>query len=54
MRIETLVDDDEANSVIDAIETAARSGSIGDGKIVVLNIEDAIRIRTGERGRDAI
>lgn len=54
VRIETLVDDDEANSVIDAIETAARSGSIGDGKIVVLNIEDAIRIRTGERGRDAI
>ena len=54
VRIETLVDDDESNSVIDAIETAARSGSIGDGKIVVLNIEDAIRIRTGERGRDAI
>ena len=54
VRIETLVDDDVASEVVEAIETSARSGSIGDGKIVVLDIEDAVRIRTGERGRDAI
>ena len=54
VRIETLVDDDVAGEVVEAIETSARSGSIGDGKIVVLDIEDAVRIRTGERGRDAI
>ena len=54
VRIETLVDDDVASEVVEAIEASARSGSIGDGKIVVLDIEDAVRIRTGERGRDAI
>ena len=54
VRIETLVDDDVASEVVEAIETSARSGSIGDGKFVVLDIEDAVRIRTGERGRDAI
>lgn len=54
IRIEVLVDDTLAPAVIDTIEKTARSGSIGDGKIAVLPVEDVIRIRTGERGRDAL
>ena len=54
VRIEVLVDDTLAPAVISSIETTARSGSIGDGKIAVLPVEDVIRIRTGERGRDAL
>lgn len=54
VRIEVLVDDSLAPTVISTIETTARTGSIGDGKIAVLPVEDVIRIRTGERGRDAV
>ena len=54
VRIEVLVDDSLAPAVISSIETTARTGSIGDGKIAVLPVEDVIRIRTGERGRDAL
>ena len=54
MRVEVLVDDTLAPTVISSIETTARTGSIGDGKIAVLPLEDVIRIRTGERGRDAL
>ena len=54
VRIEVLVDDSLAPAVISTIETTARTGSIGDGKIAVLPVEDVIRIRTGERGRDAV
>jgi nitrogen regulatory protein P-II 1 len=54
VRIEVLVDDTLAPTVISTIETTARSGSIGDGKILVLPVEDVVRIRTGERGREAI
>lgn len=54
VRIEVLVDDTLAPAVISTIEMTARTGSIGDGKIAVLNVEDVIRIRTGERGRDAL
>lgn len=53
-RIDILVDDQMVPVVIDAIETSARTGSIGDGKIAVLPVEDVVRIRTGERGRDAL
>jgi nitrogen regulatory protein PII len=53
-RIEVLVDDDLAPAVVDAIERSARTGKIGDGKIAVLPIEDLVRIRTGERGADAL
>ncbi len=53
-RIEILVDDTLAPVVISTIEQTARTGSIGDGKIAVLPVEDVIRIRTGERGRDAL
>ena len=52
--IELAVSDDLANQVVDKIIEAAKTEKIGDGKIFVLPIEDAIRIRTGERGDEAI
>ena len=50
IKIETIVPDDMAEQVIDAIVGAARIGEIGDGKIFISTVEDSIRIRTGERG----
>jgi nitrogen regulatory protein P-II 1 len=54
VKLEVVVEDDQASRVVEAIATAARTGRIGDGKIFVTTIEEAIRIRTGERGSDAI
>ena len=54
MKIEVVVPDDQLRSVVDAIVAAARTGRIGDGKIFVSDIEDVIRIRTGESGPSAI
>ncbi|MBI1392336.1 MAG: DUF3240 domain-containing protein [Alphaproteobacteria bacterium] len=54
VKIEIVVPDDVAQRAVEAIAKAANSGRIGDGKIFVSHIEDAIRIRTGERGEDAI
>jgi nitrogen regulatory protein P-II 1 len=54
VKLEVVVEDSLAARVIEAIETAARTGRIGDGKIFVSTVEEAIRIRTGERGSDAI
>jgi nitrogen regulatory protein P-II 1 len=54
VRIQCFVDDDLVNPVIDAIIAAARTGEIGDGKITVSNLEEVVRIRTGERGPDAL
>lgn len=54
VRLEIIVDDDTAGVAVDAIEKSAHTGEIGDGKIVVLSIYDVVRIRTGERGADAI
>jgi nitrogen regulatory protein P-II 1 len=54
VRLEIVVDDDQAERVIEAIANAARTGRIGDGKIFVSAIESAVRIRTGERDSDAI
>jgi nitrogen regulatory protein PII len=54
VRLEVIVTDELASDAVDAIEKAAHTGEIGDGKIVVLSIYDAVRIRTGERGADAI
>ena len=54
VKIEVAVADDQLDSVIDAITKAANTGKIGDGKIFVVNLEQAIRIRTGETGTDAI
>jgi nitrogen regulatory protein PII len=53
-RLEVLVDDDQVIEVVKAIETSARTDSIGDGKIWVLPLEQVVRIRTGEKGPDAI
>jgi nitrogen regulatory protein P-II 1 len=54
VKLEVVVEDGLAERVVEAIATAARTGRIGDGKIFVLNVEEALRIRTGERGSDAI
>ena len=54
VKIEVVVTDEQVNAVIDAIERSARTGRIGDGKIFVVPIEEVVRIRTGERGHDAI
>ena len=51
---EGVTPDDMADKVVDAIVAAANTGRIGDGKIFVLPLEEAIRIRTGERGSDAV
>jgi nitrogen regulatory protein P-II 1 len=53
-RIDVLLDDEMAPTVVDLIERTARTGKIGDGKIAVLAVEELVRIRTGERGRDAL
>jgi nitrogen regulatory protein P-II 1 len=54
VRIQLVVDDEIARSVVDAILSSARTGEIGDGKIFVSAMQDAFRIRTGERGPDAL
>ena len=53
-RLEVVVNDEKLDAVLDAVKSAARSGQIGDGKIFVSDIEQAVRIRTGEMGSDAI
>ena len=53
-RVEVLVDDMDASSVVDVILKAAQTGRIGDGKIWVVPVEDVARVRTGERGVEAI
>ena len=53
-RVEVAVDDGDVDRVVSAIESVARTGEIGDGKIIVLPVEQVLRIRTGERGADAI
>jgi nitrogen regulatory protein P-II 1 len=54
VKLEVVVDDAMVDRVVEAIANAAQTGRIGDGKIFVSAIEQAIRIRTGERGSDAI
>ena len=54
IRIEIAVADDEADKVVEAISAAAKTGQIGDGKIFVTPIEQAVRIRTGETDADAL
>ena len=53
-KIEAAVDDALVDRVIEAIEAAARTGKIGDGKIFVTTLEQVVRIRTGETGKDAL
>jgi nitrogen regulatory protein P-II 2 len=54
VKIEVAVSDEQAEQVIEAVTKAANTGKIGDGKIFVTNLEQIIRIRTGETGADAI
>ena len=54
VKIEVVLEDDQVERAIEAIQQAAHTGRIGDGKIFVTPVEEAIRIRTGERGPDAI
>ena len=54
VKLEVVVDDALADKVVEAIQNAAQTGRIGDGKIFVFDVEQAIRIRTGDRGADAI
>jgi len=54
MKIEVVVDDDAVERAIEAINNAARTGKIGDGKIFVASVEQAVRIRTGETGVEAL
>ncbi|GBE02014.1 MAG TPA: P-II family nitrogen regulator [Nitrospirae bacterium] len=54
VKIEVAVSEDKLEGVVEAIEGAARTGEIGDGKIFIYNLRDVIRIRTGDRGREAI
>ncbi|MCG3199091.1 MAG: P-II family nitrogen regulator [Candidatus Omnitrophica bacterium] len=54
VRIELALPDSKVDSVVSAIEKASRTGEVGDGKIFIMNLEDCIRIRTGERGDEAL
>ena len=54
IKLETVVEDERVEQVIETIVQTAHTGKIGDGKIFVSPIDDAVRIRTGERGEDAI
>jgi len=54
IRIDLVVRDEDVDTVVDAILEAGRTGQVGDGKIFVLPVEDAIRIRTGEAGDDIL
>jgi nitrogen regulatory protein PII len=53
-KLEVIVDDSVADGIVDAITTAAQTGKIGDGKVWVTTVDELVRIRTGERGIDAI
>jgi nitrogen regulatory protein P-II 1 len=54
VRVEVVVDDAFADRVVDALVEAARTGKIGDGKVWVTPVEQIVRVRTGERGKDAL
>jgi nitrogen regulatory protein P-II 1 len=54
VKIEVVVQDDLVAKVVETIERSAKSGKIGDGKIFVVPVEEVVRIRTGERGQDAL
>jgi nitrogen regulatory protein P-II 1 len=54
LRVDVLTDEIDADKVVDAIVGAARTGKIGDGKVWVTTVDDVVRVRTGERGLDAV
>jgi nitrogen regulatory protein P-II 1 len=54
IRVEVVTDEIDVDKVVDAIVTAARTGKIGDGKVWVTPVDEVVRVRTGERGLDAL
>jgi nitrogen regulatory protein P-II 1 len=54
VKLEIIVSEDMVSNVVETIEKAARTGRIGDGKIFVTSVDEVVRIRTGERGEDAV
>ena len=54
VRLEVLVDEADATGIVDAIVAAAHTGAIGDGKVWTVPVDDVVRVRTGERGPDAL
>jgi nitrogen regulatory protein P-II 1 len=54
IRLEILVDDDRSDEIVTAIVESAQTGTIGDGKVWVVPVESVVRVRTGERGTDAL
>ncbi|MBW0091957.1 P-II family nitrogen regulator [Pseudonocardia sp. KRD-184] len=54
VRVEVVVDDEVVERVLDAVVAAARTGKIGDGKVWTTRVEQVVRVRTGERGPDAV
>ena len=54
IRIDLVVPDNQVHAVLEALEQSAKTGKIGDGKVFVLNVEEAMRLRTGERGEGAL
>ena len=54
VRVEVIVDDSDAWKIVDVIADAARTGKIGDGKVWVTSLDEVVRVRTGERGPDAV
>ena len=54
LRVEILLEDDVVERVLDAVVKAARTGKIGDGKVWITPVETVVRVRTGERGADAV
>jgi len=54
VRVEVLVDEEDAEDVVDVVVRAARTGKIGDGKVWATTVENVVRVRTGERGQEAL
>ncbi|WP_344082242.1 P-II family nitrogen regulator [Luedemannella helvata] len=54
IRVEVLIDEIDVEKVVDAVVSASRTGKIGDGKVWVSSVDEVIRVRTGERGLDAL
>jgi nitrogen regulatory protein P-II 1 len=54
IRVDVLIDEIDADKVVEAVVSAARTGKIGDGKVWVTTIDEVVRVRTGERGLDAL
>lgn len=54
IKMEVIVEDSKVEKIVDAILKTAKTGQVGDGKIFIYNVEDVVRIRTGESGKDAL